>query len=169
MNLIVCLDENLGIGFNGKLLYHIPQDMQYFKNNTDNKTVIMGRKTYQSLRVKPLPNRRNVILTKSKELSIPNVDICHSKSEVLNLLKDTPSKDIYIIGGSSIYETFLDVTSMAYVTKVYSHSTADTFFPLDFKASHNWILEEKSPIYEYQGLRYSFNVYRKLFNSPTSN
>ncbi|MGN1412198.1 MAG: dihydrofolate reductase [Oscillospiraceae bacterium] len=161
MNLIACIDKNLGIGLKGNLLYNIPQDMEYFKTKTYGKTVIMGSKTYQSLRVKPLPNRRNIVLSKS--LSIPDIEVCKSKIEVLELIKDTPKNDIYIIGGNNIYETFLDVTSMAYITKVYSSSMADVFFPIDFENSPNWILLEKSKIYEYQGLKYSFNTYKKVF------
>lgn len=162
MNLIACIDENLGIGLRGNLLYNIPHDMEYFKTKTYGKTIIMGSKTYQSLKVKPLPNRRNIVLSKS--LDAPNVEVCTSKIEVLELIKDTPKSDIYVIGGSKIYQTFLDVTSMAYVTKVYSSSFADAFFPIDFENSSNWILLEKSKIYEYQGLKYSFNVYKKVIS-----
>lgn len=160
MNLIVCINETLGIGLNGNLLYHIPQDMEYFKSKTLGKVVVMGSRTYQTLRVKPLPNRRNIILTKSK-LDVPNVEICHSKEEVLKLIYDTPQDDIYIIGGSSIYQTFLDTISIAYVTKVYDTCLADTFFPLDFEKSLEWHLIDKSQVYEYQGIDYSFNVYKR--------
>ena len=160
MNLIVCMNQNLGIGLNGNLLYNIPQDMEYFKSKTTGKTVIMGRKTYQSLRIKPLPNRRNIVLSKSE--NIPNVEVCKSKQDVLNLISDIPTSDIYIIGGSNVYKSFIDVVKVAYVTKIYDTSLADTFFPINFDTLPNWILAEKSKIYSHNGLKYSFNVYKNI-------
>lgn len=160
MNLIVCMNENLGIGLNGNLLYNIPQDMEYFKSKTVGKTVIMGRKTYQSLRIKPLPNRRNIVLSKSMDIS--NIEVCKSKQDILNLISDIPTNDVYIIGGSDVYKSFIDIVQTAYVTKIYDTSLADTFFPINFDTSPNWILSEKSRIYSHNGLKYSFNVYKNI-------
>ena len=85
MTIIACVDRNWGIGYDGKLLFDIPQDMEHFKKVTSGKTVIMGRKTFDSLRVKPLPDRRNIVLTKNRDFSFEGVEAAHSIDELLKL------------------------------------------------------------------------------------
>jgi dihydrofolate reductase len=161
MNLIVCVNEVWAIGDGNRLMYNIPQDMQYFKTKTFNKVVIMGRKTYQSLRVKPLPNRYNVVLSSSLELTGESLTVCRNVQEVYEVIEKFPTDDVFIIGGAEVYRTFLDVCTTAYVTKVYDHRSADVYFPLNLDSSPNWSLCEKSQTYTFDGLNYSFNVYRR--------
>ncbi len=152
------MDSNWAIGNNNSLLYNIPQDMQHFKDITTNKTVIMGRKTYESLRVKPLPNRNNIVLSST----MPPKDgilVCKDVHSLNTILDNIPSSDIFVIGGETIYSLLLDRCSVAYITKVKAHCSADTFFPLNLDTSSVWHLKESSSTYTYHGLEYSFNMY----------
>lgn len=160
MNIIACVNQEWAIGYKNSLLYSIPKDMEYFKSMTLNKTVIMGRKTYQSLRIKPLPNRYNIVISKTFDLQ--NITICQDISSVYQSIKNIPSNDIFIIGGEKIYKSFIDDCSTAYITKVYNDvSIADKFFPINLDISNEWELLETSEIFCYNNLKYSFNTYKK--------
>lgn len=137
MDLIVCVDKNWGIGKNNNLLFHIPEDMTFFKEMTIGKTILMGRKTLESFKNgKPLPNRLNVVLTHSPEL--------YEDSENLKFISN---KDIYsysdsiLIGGASLYSLLLDNCENAYITKVNAEKEADAFFP-NLDKMDNWKLEK---------------------------
>lgn len=160
MNIIACINNNWAIGYNNTLLYNIPNDMEYFKSKTFNKTVIMGKNTYLSLKVRPLPNRNNIVLSSS--LYDNSVTICRSIKDIYNSIADIPTNDVFIIGGELIYKTFINHCSTAYITKVRDYSLADTFFPLNLDTSNNWILMDTSKIFKYNNIEYSFNIYKNL-------
>ncbi|MDO5760234.1 MAG: dihydrofolate reductase, partial [Bacteroidota bacterium] len=127
----VAVGENGAIGKNGDLLWHIREDMLYFKNTTKNHPVIMGRKTWESLQVHPLPKRHNIIITKNKEFSFPNenVSVLYSIEEAKKI-RDF-NTEIFVIGGGSVYKEFMPLANKIYLTKVYkSYKEADTFFPI---------------------------------------
>jgi len=159
MNIISCVSSNWAIGNNNHLLYNIPSDMEYFKSMTLNRTVIMGRHTYESLKIKPLPNRNNVVLSSSCKYD--GISICRNIEEVYRLIANIPTDDVFIIGGEDVYKSFIDDCSTAYITKVLDIRNADTFFPINLDDSNNWHLVQQSKIFEHNGLNYSFNVYRK--------
>ena len=165
MTIIACVDRNWGIGYDGKLLFDIPQDMEHFKKVTAGKTVIMGRRTFDSLRVKPLPDRRNIVLTKKRDFSFEGVEAAHSIDELLKLTADAKSGDVAVIGGSQIYRQLLGYCDTAYITKVYSRTHADSFIA-DFDSLEDWKVHEMSQIMEYSGLRYRFLTYKRI---PKSN
>lgn len=128
---IVCVDKNLGIGSCGQLLESYPEDMTFFKKKTSGNIVIMGRKTWDSLPKKPLSNRLNVIITSKPIENTDSIIFITMEDFIkqLNELKKDP-RDIYIIGGASIYEQLLSYCDKIYMTmipKVYEN--ADTFFP----------------------------------------
>lgn len=134
---IVCVDKHFGIGSCGQLLETYPEDMTFFKEKTSGNIVVMGRKTWDSLPKHPLANRTNIIITSHPEES-NNIDVTFTTVEdFLNNIEylDTGEKDIYIIGGASIYSQLLPYCEKIYMTvipKIYS--CADTFFPqLDSK------------------------------------
>jgi len=159
MNIIACVNQDWAIGYKNNLLYNIPKDMEYFKSITLNKTVIMGRKTYQSLKIKPLPNRYNIVL--SKTFQAEDVTICQDILSVYQSIKDIPPNDIFIIGGEKVYKSFIDDCSTAYITKVYDDgSIADTFFPINLDISNEWSLVEQSQIFKHENIQYSFNIYK---------
>lgn len=164
---IVCVDKNWGIGYQGKLLTHIPDDMKFFKEMTTNNVVIMGRKTYESLTIKPLPNRTNIVVT-SKSNNIKNEDGTMFVSmefikRYLETLSPISPINYYIIGGGQIYKELLPYCHTAYVTKINcSYKNVDTYFPnLDeMKDWEEWI-DEDDKNREYYGLEYKFCVYER--------
>lgn len=157
MDIIVCIDKNNGIGKDGGLLFRIPEDMAYFRRMTVNKTVIMGRKTLESLPGgMPLENRRNIVLTRNKG-SVP--EGAYAVSGIDELKAAIGRDEAFVIGGESIYAMLLDYCERAYVTEVEACGGADRFFP-DIRNMPAWSLEEQGGEKEHGGLKYRFNVYK---------
>ena len=130
MNLIVNADQNWGIGFRGKLLVTIPEDMKFFRNETLGKVVILGRRTLATFPGgRPLERRRNIVLTRNPSFDAKGAEVCTSVDEVLKAVKDVPQKDVYVIGGDSIYRQFLPYCDLAHVTRVRKSFDADAWFP----------------------------------------
>ena len=128
MNLsaIVVVDQNWGIGKNNQLLVHFPADLKRFKNITTGHSIIMGRKTFDSMG-RALPNRRNIIITRQADLNIPGVEITHSLEAALLLCEG--ESEVFIIGGSEIFKQALPQLDKIYLTKIHKSFEADTFFP----------------------------------------
>lgn len=158
MKLICAVSNDWAIGYKQNLLYNIPQDMQYFKSVTMGKTVIMGANTFNSLRVKPLPNRTNVVLSNSIS-TYHDTTVCNSVSSLKMAIKDIPTDDIIVIGGQSVYSLLLSKCSTAYITKVYSSTLADAYFPVNLDRCNSWRLIERSELYIHNGISYNFNTY----------
>lgn len=130
---IVSVDEKMGIGANGKLLASYPEDMKFFKAMTTGHVVVMGRKTWDSLPIKPLPNRTNIVITsKPQQSNDINVEFITMEEFLDNLdYLDTGDREIFIIGGASIYKQLLPYCQKIYMTLIPAvHEEADTFFPL---------------------------------------
>ena len=126
MQAIVAVSKSWGIGQDGKLLFHLPSDLRRFKTLTVGHTVIMGRKTLLSLpKSKPLPDRRNLVLSRQPDFSVEGAEAVHSVEELLQIAGD----DAFVIGGQQVYEQLLPYCTRAYVTKVLSDPKADAFFP----------------------------------------
>lgn len=157
MDIIVCIDKNNGIGKDGRLLFRIPEDMAYFRRMTVNKTVIMGRKTLESLPGgRPLENRRNIVLTRNKG-GVP--EGAYAVSSIDELKAAIGRDEAFVIGGESIYAMLLDYCERAYVTEVEACGNADCFFQ-DIRSMPNWRLAEQGEEREHGGLKYRFNVYK---------
>ena len=135
LNAIVCVSEDWGIGKDGDLLFHIPDDLKRFKEMTAGKVVLMGRETFESLPEKnrPLPDRTNIVLTSNMyfnhEYNHDNLIIKHNLYEVMKELNNYKSCDIFVIGGQSIYVSFLRLCDIVYVTKVHKSVKYDKTFP----------------------------------------
>jgi dihydrofolate reductase len=123
--MIAAHDPNLVIGKDGLLPWHIPEDLAHFKNRTRGHAVVMGRGVFEELNEKPLPGRRNVVLTRSS--SYEHVDVCRSRDEVLALL--CGENKIYIIGGAEIYRLFYPICDRLEMTHIHNNYQGDTFFP----------------------------------------
>jgi len=154
ISIIAAIGMNNELGRNNKLLWHISGDLKRFKKITTGFTVIMGRITFHSINNKPLPNRRNIILTRDKGLHFPNVEIVHSVDEALELVKS--ESEVFILGGAAVYEQFLPFTDKMYLTKVHREYTADAFFPV-YDESGWHVIERKEIVGDEQaGVDYSF-------------
>ncbi len=161
MDIIVAVDEKWGIGKDGDLLQKISADMKYFRRMTTGNVLVMGRKTLESFpNKKPLPNRVNIVLTKNKEYEAEGVVFCHDMADLPEVLKVYEDKTIFVAGGGTIYEQLLPQCETAYVTKIYNTYPADTFFP-DLDENSDWVLSEKGEMQEENGIRFSFDIYRK--------
>ena len=142
MNIIVAVDEKWGIGKNNDLLFHLKKDMQYFKEKTTGKIVVMGSNTLLSFpQSKPLPNRTNIVLWPGGAERSDCI-VVQSLSELAKTLKNYPSDDIFIVGGAMFYRTMLPYCRKAYITHVQADGNAAVFFP-DLSRLVDWRLQEK--------------------------
>lgn len=129
MEFIVAVDENWAIGKGSKLLYHVPEDLQFFKEKTTGGLIIMGRKTLESLpKGRPLPNRTNVVLTRDRDYQVDGATVLHSFDELAQFLATHPKQRAFVIGGAEIYHALLPYCQGGYVTKIAATAEADYYF-----------------------------------------
>ena len=126
ISIVVAIAENNAIGKNNQLLWHLSADLKHFKEITSGHTIIMGRKTYDSIG-KPLPNRRNIVISRNPNLNLQGVEIVGSLNEAIALC--TNEKEVFIIGGAEIYKQSLPIINKIYLTTVHQTFEADAFFP----------------------------------------
>lgn len=162
MKLIVAVDNKWGIGRDGKLLFNIPSDMKYFKEKTTGKTVIMGRKTLQSFpNGKPLPNRRNIVLSRQTNLtSYDNLTVINSFDELFKIVDINHSEDVFLIGGAEIYNSLLNYCDQLYITKVEADGQADTFLT-NIDEHPDYVCSLLGDIKEENGYKFRFTVYSR--------
>ena len=154
MNAIVAISENGGIGKDNRLLFRISADLKRFKELTSGHTVIMGRKTLQSLPGgRGLPNRRNIVITRDPGFTAERAEIVHSVDEALVLAEE----DAFVIGGASIYQAMLPYCDKVYLTMVYADAEADVFFP----SLDGWQILRRSEMQEENGLRFQYIDYAR--------
>src|SRR5471030_811486 len=116
VTIVVAISENHAIGKDNKLLWYLPNDLKHFKEITTGHTVIMGRKTYDSIG-KPLPNRRNIVITRQADLRIQGCELVHSLQQAIDVCKNDDT--IFIIGGAEIYRQAILLCDTIYLTRVY--------------------------------------------------
>ena len=161
MNLIVAVDKNWGIGNKDQLLVQIPNDQKFFRQETTGKVVVLGRKTLETFPNKaPLRNRTNFILSTNKDFKVEGAVVANSVEELLEKLKEYASKDIYIIGGESIYRQLLPYCDTAHVTKIDHAYNADSHFP-NLDEMTEWKITADSEEQTYFDLEYVFLKYEK--------
>lgn len=153
--IIACISEDGGLGKDGDLLWHIPEDMQFFKQTTMGGVVVMGRKTFESIG-RALPGRENLVLSRS-DIKCEGVRSFKSKAELDEYLSNT-AKNKFIIGGSSLYEMYLPEVDKMYLTKVAAAKPADVYFP-KYDESEFTMQEIKHG--EYQDIKYQIFEYQR--------
>lgn len=132
LQMVVAYSRNRAIGKDNKLLWHLTEDMKFFKELTSGACVVMGKNTYMSLppKFRPLPNRLNIVLTKSKDIvEQENLKIVSSIDLLLEYIETQAIETIYIIGGAQIYKQLLPYTSIIYATEVEVEIEGDAYFP----------------------------------------
>ncbi len=127
ISIIVAISEDYGIGYRNGLLWHLPEDLKRFKKLTLGHTVIMGKKTWESLPRKPLPGRKNIVITDVPDEIIEFSTTAYSIEDALS--KCGNDDEIFIIGGGSIYRQFMPVADRLYITHIHKKTSADIFFP----------------------------------------
>lgn len=161
MNLIVAVDANWGIGNQGELLVRIPNDHKHFREETTGKVVVLGRKTLQTFpQGLPLKNRTNIILSANPRYEVRDAVVVHSVEELLEMLKQYESQDVYIIGGESVYRELLPYCDTAHVTKIDHSYQADAFFP-NLDAMEDWEITADSEEQTYFDIEYTFLKYER--------
>lgn len=161
MNIILAADKKWAIGKDNNLLMHLPGDLKYFKKITTGKTVVMGRKTLESLPGgKPLPGRRNIVITRNESIAVDGAEVVHSVEEMMDLLKNVPENEIFIIGGEQIYKQMVPYTDTFYITKIYKDLPADRYF-VDLDAMPELRITWEGPIEEHGDTKYQFFIYKR--------
>ena len=151
LSIIVVIGKNREIGCDNKLLWNIPKDMERFTKITKGHPVLMGDKTFESIG-KALPGRTNIIITRNKNYQAEKCEICYSIDDAIKLGKEQDNKEMFIIGGGSIYRQTIDIVDKLYLTVVNDAPKADTYFP-DYSQFKNIIHEETV---EDNGLKFKF-------------
>mgnify|MGYP003385870985 CR=1 FL=1 len=159
ISMIVAMADNRAIGKDNELLWHLPKDFQHFKSVTMGKPIIMGRKTFESIG-KPLPGRKNIVITRNNDFAAEGVVVVHSIDAALQESKEFD--DVMIIGGASFYQQMLPKVSTLYVTVVHGQFEADAFFP-ELKSKDWEIIENiKHEVDEKHAYPFSFITYRRI-------
>ena len=161
MNLIVAADRKWGIGRGGGLLASLPADMKYFKDHTMGKTVVMGRRTLESMPGRRgLPGRINIVLTSDPDFSAERCITVNSEEEMMEAVSRREPDDVFLIGGATLYDRFYRLCDRLYVTKIDADLGADTFIT-DFDEDPDYeIVSESDPVTE-NGITYRFVVYER--------
>jgi len=167
ISLIAAVSKNYTLGNAGEIPWHLSKDFAYFKEQTLNKPIIMGRKTFESIG-RPLPKRLNIVLTRQQNYQPEGVTVCHTIDEALaaaniyfknNNIED---KNIMIIGGAQIYNLFLPQADYIYLTEIDIECDGDAHFPKFDK--NQWQLVSSTPENEefnQKRIHYAFNIYKK--------
>lgn len=159
MNIIVAVYDNWGIGLNGTQPIVLNADRKFFRQITNKGMIIAGRKTIEDFPdKKPLPNRRNVVLTQSTD-HIDGFIVCHSVDDAMYVAEQ--SSHVFVIGGGSIFRQMLPICDTAYVTKIHVDAEADTYFP-NLDTDENWEIEEIIQSGEEDGIKFDICKYRKI-------
>ncbi len=159
ISIIVAIAENFGIGKDNELLFHLPDDLKRFKEITSGNSLIMGRNTLLSLPKWPLPNRKHIVITDSKEEHFDGCETVYSLEQAIDKVKH--EKEAFVIGGGLVYRQFYPISGKLYLTLVHESFEADTYFPeIDFK---EWEEVSREDLYDSKnGFHYSnINLVRK--------
>ena len=158
MNAIASVGLHWGIGRGNDLLFHISEDMKRFRTLTQGGTVLMGRRTLDSLPGgRPLPKRRNIVITRQRDFVREGVETARSPEEALALAGEA---NVWVIGGGQIYEALLPRCEMCWLTRVYARPACDTFFP-DLDRMARWKLFHEGAVQQEGELAYQFVEYRQ--------
>jgi dihydrofolate reductase len=159
ISLIAAVARNRALGKDGQLLWHLPEDMRYFRETTRGKPVIMGRKTWESLpdAFRPLPGRRNIVISRNSAYEAPGATLAGSLDEAVRLTQD--DAEVFVIGGAEIYRQALPLAQRLYLTEVAQDFAADVFFP-EFGA-REWREISRSAMKNGAGLDFTFAVYQR--------
>lgn len=162
LSIIVAVAKKGIIGKDNSLIWHLPNDLQYFKKLTTNHIIVMGRKTLESLPFK-LPNRTHWVVTTQKDYVAPfeDVRVFYSLEEMLAAVRELPYEEIFCIGGARFYEACLPYADTLYITDVDGEFEGDAFFPIVPEGSFTLVSEEAGIVDEQNKWNHTFKVYKK--------
>lgn len=157
-SLVVAASENNAIGKNNQLLWHLPNDLKFFKNTTWGMPVIMGRKTFESVN-KPLPGRFNIVITRQQDWQADGVIVAADLDDALQKAAETNCKEAFIIGGGEIFKQSMDIADKIYLTRVHANIEGDTFFPAIDESKWQLNSNQDFPADEKHAFAYSFQIW----------
>jgi len=158
--LVVAAAENNAIGKDNQLLWHLPNDLKFFKNTTWGMPVIMGRKTFEAVN-KPLPGRFNIVITRQADWKAEGTISATDLQDALQNSAETNCKEFFVIGGGEIYKEAIEIADKIYITRVHASFDADTFFPVIDESK--WLLTSNKDfeVDEKHKYAYSFQVWER--------
>lgn len=159
ISIIVAIAENYAIGKDNDLLWHISDDLKRFKKITSGHKIIMGRNTYLSLPLRPLPNRTSIVITDDRAEQFEGCVMAYSIEEAVQQCKD--GEECFVIGGGSVYRQFMPLAHKLYITRVHKSYEADTFFPEISEKEWRLLEAEDHSDEENKGLKFTFEVYER--------
>jgi dihydrofolate reductase len=164
VGLIVAAAENNAIGKNNQLLWHLPNDLKFFKNTTWGMPVIMGRKTFEAVN-KPLPGRFNIVITRQEGWKAEQVIVAAEMEDALKKAAETNCNEVFVIGGGEIYKQSMEIADKIYMTRVHAVLEGDTFFPVIDETK--WQLDslQEFAADEKHAFAYSFQTWERIQNS----
>lgn len=164
ISLIAALTRNRVIGLNNGLPWHLPDDMKYFMQTTKAHHVVMGRKNYDSIpeKFRPLPNRTNIVVTRQKDFKAPGCTVVHSLGEGIDLARNGGEQEVFVIGGSDMYQLALPVSHRLYLTEIETELFGDTHFPQFDRAQWKETSRKHHPADDRHAYSFDFVVYDRL-------
>jgi dihydrofolate reductase len=156
VSIIAAIDKNRALGKDNKLLWHIPEDMKWFKSHTSGHPVIMGRKTFESIG-KALPNRLNIVISRNLSYRAPGCTVAETLEKGIDIAVQSDNTEVFIIGGGTVYAQALPFADRLYLTIVDGLYDADTFFP-QYDSFNSIIFKEEKQNSE---LKYTFLILEK--------
>jgi dihydrofolate reductase len=159
ISIIVAVSDDWGIGKDNDLLWHLPEDLKRFKRLTTGNAIIMGKKTWESLPRRPLPDRRNIVLTDIPGEIIEGSVTAYSIEDALS--KCERGKEVFIIGGGSIYMQFMPLADKLYITHVHKQAPADIYFPAIDLNIWEVTEEEEFPVSGEKQIPYTYTIYKR--------
>jgi dihydrofolate reductase len=161
ISLVVAAANNNGIGKDGKLPWHLPNDLKHFKNVTWGMPIIMGRKTFESLG-KPLPGRKNIVITRQSGWRADGTVAVRSIEDALFVAGQTDAKEAMVIGGGEVFKTVFDKARRVYMTRIDAEPESDTFFPAIHPDTWWLVSQKKHEADEKNPYNYSFEIWERL-------
>lgn len=159
ISIIVAVSEDWGIGKDNELLWHISEDLKRFKKLTFGNTVIMGKRTWESLPRRPLPGRKNIVLTDDPNERIEFCVTTYSIEDALS--KCTKDEEVFIIGGGSVYRQFMPFADKLFITHVHKQAPADIYFPEIDSSIWEVVEKEEFRTNENNSIPYTYTVYER--------
>lgn len=156
---IFAMDEERAIGKNNDLPWHLPADFKFFKDTTKHHTIVMGRKTFDSLGKKPLPHRRNIIVTRNKGYEAEGCEVVHTIDEAKALFN--PDEETFVIGGTELFKLFMDDADRMYITRIEGVFNGDTFFPEVPEEEWTLVSSREGVVDEKNKYKHKYEVYER--------
>ncbi|QEC53116.1 dihydrofolate reductase [Anseongella ginsenosidimutans] len=161
LSILAAKAENNVIGKDNRLIWHLPADLKHFRELTTGSTVIMGRKTFESIG-KALPSRENIIITRQEDYDAPGCEVVHSLEEAVQI--SSQEENVFIIGGGEIYRQAMGIAGTLYITEIHQQFPGDAFFPEIDEQVWEETFREDHPSNEKNPFDFSFVTYQRKNN-----